>query len=146
MVQQAASAMGGGGGGGANLELGGNISVRVENGRVVAEAASTTSSSAGEGINGTNVATGANGANGSIGATGTNGANGARGGSATPGEGSSPGSPAGIRHPPPSLLAEVMEQYNTAQARLAGLSSRVSSLLREDPALEAGDVEQHQTD
>merc|ERR1712016_531356 len=42
MVQQAASAMGGGGGG--NMELGGNISVRVENGRVVAETSSTTNS------------------------------------------------------------------------------------------------------
>ena len=43
------SAMGGGGGGGfGNLKLGGDISVRVENGRVVAEAASSTTASPGE--------------------------------------------------------------------------------------------------
>ena len=40
------------------------------------------------------------------------------------------GSPSGIRHP--------MEQYNTAQAGL-------SHLLREDPALETREVEQHQS-
>ena len=58
--------------------------------------------------------------------------------------GSAPGSPAGVRHPPPSLLAEVMDLYNAAQARLAGLGGRVSSLLRDDPSLETGEVEEHQ--
>ena len=67
------------------------------------------------------------------------------GGSGSSSRGSSaPGSPAGVRHPPPSLLAEVMDLYNTAQTRLAGLGGRVSSLLREDPSLETGEVEDHQ--
>ena len=57
---------------------------------------------------------------------------------------SGPGSPAGVRHPPPSLLAEVMDLYNTAQTRLAGLGGRVSTLLRDDPSLETGEVEDHQ--
>lgn len=132
MVHQAASAMGGGGA--ANMELGGNISVRVENGRVVAETSNTTT-------NPGEAPTGPAGPVGPVGAAGANGAGGVRG---TPSEGSTPGSPAGIRHPPPSLLAEVMDQYNTAQARLSRLGSRVSSLLREDPALDT-DVEDHQT-
>ena len=129
MVQQAASAMGGGGGG--NMELGGNISVRVENGRVVAETSSTTNST-GEAAE----AAGAAGA--------PAGGGGASGGRATPTEASSPGSPAGIRHPPPSLLAEVMDQYNSSQVRLARLGGRVSTLLREDPALES-ELEDQQT-
>ena len=57
---------------------------------------------------------------------------------------SAPGSPAGVRHPPPSLLAEVIDLYNAAQTRLSGLSGRLSSLLREDPTLEAGEFEDHQ--
>ena len=57
---------------------------------------------------------------------------------------SAPGSPAGVRHPPPSLLAEVMDLYNAAQTRLASLGGRVSSLLRDDPSLETGEVEEHQ--
>ena len=67
------------------------------------------------------------------------------GGSGNSSRGSSgPGSPAGVRHPPPSLLAEVMDLYNTAQTRLAGLGGRVSTLLRDDPSLETGEVEDHQ--
>ena len=70
---------------------------------------------------------------------------GGTGGSGTSSQGpSAPGSPAGVRHPPPSLLAEVMDLYNAAQTRLAGLGGRVSSLLRDDPSLETDDVEEHQ--
>ena len=130
MVQQAASAMGGGAG--ANMELGGNISVRLENGRLVAE-----SSTNPRPPTGTSPAAGG----GPGGAAGP-GEPGGRGGRGPPGEGSSPGSPAGIRHPPPSLLAEVMDQYNAAQVRLARLGDRVSTLLREDPALDTESEEQ----
>ena len=37
-----------------------------------------------------------------------------------------------------------MDLYNTAQTRLAGLGGRVSTLLRDDPSLETGEVEDHQ--
>merc|ERR1719300_2263600 len=77
------------GGAGANMELGGNISVRLENGRLVTE-----SSTNPRPPTGTSPAAGG----GPGGATGP-GEPGGRGGRGPLGEGSSPGSPAGIRHP-----------------------------------------------
>jgi len=54
------------------------------------------------------------------------------------GSGSSgPSSPAGIRHPPPSLLADVLDQFNQAQTRMSNLSGRLSTMLRDDPAMES---------
>ena len=50
-----------------------------------------------------------------------------------------------IRHPPPSVLAEVLELYNTAQARLATHSPRLLQLLRDDPTLGPEDAVTHQT-
>ena len=107
MMQQANSVMGGAGG-----PLEGNISIRVENGRVV-QSGTAPASTAGEAGSGAESSGGSSGA------------------------GSVPGSPAGIRHPPPALLAELLHLYNAAQARLAGLSNRLITLLREDPVLEA---------
>jgi hypothetical protein len=54
---------------------------------------------------------------------------------APPAAGGRPGR-AAITHPPPSVLAEVLELFNTAQARLATLAPRLAALLREDPALQ----------
>jgi len=68
---------------------------------------------------------------------GTASANEATGGSANAAGGSVPDSPAGIRHPPLSVLADLMDMYNQAQARLATLSTRVSIMLRDDPVLES---------
>jgi len=93
---------------GATVETG-NFSVRVENGRVVRE-------QGGPGPQ-------AEGSNGSAAAP-------------PPGGASGPSSPSGIRHPPPSVLAEVMELYNQAQARMATLSTRLSTMLRDDPVME----------
>merc|ERR1719320_1439629 len=108
MVQQATTAMAT-----ATVETG-NFSVRVENGRVVRE----------QGGSGTGAQ--ADSSNGGAAATASGGASGASG----------PGSPSGIRHPPPSVLAEVMDLYNQAQARMATLSTRLSTMLRDDPIME----------
>jgi hypothetical protein len=70
-------------------------------------------------------------------------AGGEGGGGASGGGASTPGSPAGIRHPPPSVLADVMDLFNQAQARMATLSTRLSTMLREDPAMETPST--HQT-
>merc|ERR1719431_1519824 len=61
------------------------------------------------------------------------------------GTSSGSGSPAGIRHPPPSSLAEVVELYNATQARLATHSARLTSMLREDPELQPEAVTPEQT-
>merc|ERR1719320_1117160 len=111
MVQQATTAMAT-----ATVETG-NFSVRVENGRVVREQGGS-----GAGTQ----ADSSNGGNGGAAATAPGGASGASG----------PGSPSGIRHPPPSVLAEVMDLYNQAQARMATLSTRLSTMLRDDPIME----------
>ena len=69
---------------------------------------------------------------------------GGEGGAAAGGGGASaPGSPSGIRHPPPSVLADVMDLFNQTQARMATLSTRLSTMLREDPAMESPST--HQT-
>ena len=68
----------------------GHISLRVENGRVVRD-----SQEGGTASPSTTTGTSASEAS----ATGT------------------PGAPSSIRHPPPSVLAEVLELFNTAQAR-----------------------------
>merc|ERR1719320_479155 len=111
MVQQATSAMAT-----ATVETG-NFSVRVENGRIVREQGGSGSGTQ---------ADSSNGGNGGAAATAPGGASGASG----------PGSPSGIRHPPPSVLAEVMDLFNQAQARMATLSTRLSTMLRDDPVME----------
>ena len=78
---------------------GGHISLRVENGRVVRENQEAGSSAAGP--TSTSATTG----------TSSSGAAGAPGSS--------------IRHPPPSVLADVLELFNTAQARCVALESNV---------------------
>merc|ERR1719312_1018282 len=92
---------------------GGHISLRVENGRVVRE-----SQEAGSGSGPTSTSA----------TTGTSAS-----GASTTGAAGAPGS--SIRHPPPSVLAEVLELFNTAQARLAAHAPRLTTLLREDPVL-----------
>merc|ERR1719422_131738 len=87
------------------------MSFRVENGRVVPEAGSP----AGPGAAAAPRPGGESG-----------GSSGASSRAATPG---SPG--AGMRHPPPSLLAEVMDLHTAAQTRLAGLGTRLAAVLRE---------------
>merc|ERR1711971_1494387 len=94
---------------------GGHISLRVENGRVVRENQVAGSGAAGPTPTSTTT-------------TGSS----APGASAT-GAAGSPGS--SIRHPPPSVLAEVLELFNTAQVRLAAHAPRLTTLLREDPTL-----------
>jgi len=86
----------------------GNFSVRVENGRVVREPGSSQTEGSGN-----------------------------AGATAAPGGASGPGSPSGIRHPPPSVLAEVIDLYNQAQVRMATLSTRLSIMLRDDPVMES---------
>ena len=117
MVEQAVMGQGG-------MDMGGSasVSIRMENGRVVssstgpaAGAAPATSRSA------DNIPAAARAA------------------------GSTPGSPSGIRHPPPNVLADVLDQYNAAQTRLARLGDRMSTLLRDDPAVEGqAEIEEHQ--
>jgi len=88
----------------------GNFSVRVENGRVVREQGGP--QPGGEGGAAPAAGQGQGGA-------------------------SAPGSPSGIRHPPPSVLADVMDLFNQAQARMATLSTRLSTMLRDDPVMES---------
>ena len=111
------------GGGGVS----GNFSFRMENGQLVPN-----NPPARSGAQTTSSQTTSTGAASSGGHTSSTGAS-AGGGSG----GSTPGSPgSGIRHPPPTLLAEVMDQYNSAQTRLTGLGERMSTLLRSDAALD----------
>jgi len=112
MVQQVQQATSAMTGGGMEA----NFSLRLENGRVVREQSGAQAQNENQGSN-----------NGS-GEAATN--------------GSTPGSPAGIRHPPPSLLADVLDQFNQAQARMTSLSSRLSTLLRDDPVMESTSEEQ----
>ena len=82
---------------------GGHISLRVENGRVVRE-----SQEAGSGSGPTSTSA----------TTGTSAS-----GASTTGAVGTPGS--SIRHPPPSVLAEVLELFNTAQARYVAFGCEV---------------------
>merc|ERR1719309_57841 len=93
-----------------------NFSVRLENGRVVREQSGAQAHNENQGSN--------------------------NGSGEAPTNGSTPGSPAGIRHPPPSLLADVLDQFNQAQARMTSLSNRLSTLLRDDPVMESTSEEQ----
>ena len=82
---------------------GGHISLRVENGRVVRESQESGSGSGPTSTSTTSTTT-----------TGTSAS-----GASTTGAAGTPGS--SIRHPPPSVLAEVLELFNTAQARYNSL-------------------------
>ena len=119
---------------------GGNFSFRMENGQLVPNtpAATTTPPTSNGG------ATPASGGNSTVSGASETPASGGQTGNSSRGS-STPGSPAGIRHPPPTLLAEVLDLYNTAQVRLTRLGQRMSSLLRDDAALDnATDTEECQ--
>uniref|UniRef100_A0A0K2T8K2 BCL2-associated athanogene 6 n=1 Tax=Lepeophtheirus salmonis TaxID=72036 RepID=A0A0K2T8K2_LEPSM len=49
-----------------------------------------------------------------------------------------------IEHPPPNALAEVMEEYNRTNSRLAPYTERMINLLRTDPELSENVVREHQ--
>ena len=83
---------------------GGHISLRVENGRVVRESQEAGSGS-GSGPTSTSATAGTSSS-----------------GASTTGAAGAPGS--SIRHPPPSVLADVLELFNTAQARCVALESK----------------------
>ena len=120
MVEQAV--MGGQGG----MEMGGTMSFRMENGRIVPDSGSSGGQETAGSTNNTNTNTNNDPNSGSSGAN-------------------TPGSPGGIRHPPPPLLAEVLDLYNAAQTRLTGLGPRMSAMLREDAALEnQADIDSNQ--
>jgi len=102
----------------------GHISLRVENGRVVREGNQENGDSNG------GVPAGGGTSSSSAGAADTITISAGSGVPITPGQ------PTPIRHPPPSALAEVLELFNTAQARLATHAARLSELLREDPVLQ----------
>jgi len=139
MVQQATSTiMSGEGPGAANMTRGpdgmeGSVSFRFENGRLVGAntGGSRQSPESGGNTPGETTTTGGT-------STGTGTATG--GTTTTPGDSASaptPGAtPSGIRHPPPPVLADAMEEYSRTSTRLVPHQERLVAILRADPAFE----------
>merc|ERR1719348_2970702 len=128
LLEQAVMGQGG-------VEVESNISIRMENGRVVTESGPTPSGASASASSGASAAASASLPTASADSTSSSNAT-------SP---TTPSTPSGIRHPPPSLLAEVLDLYHAAQERLTRLGARTSSMLRDDAVLEAqADIDEHQ--
>jgi len=123
LLEQAVMGQGG-------VEVESNISIRMENGRVVTES--------GSGPSGASAAASSTPPAASAAASGNSNS------SSTATSPTTPNTPSGIRHPPPALLAEVLDLYHAAQERLTRLGARMTSMLRDDATLDDPDIDEHQ--